>query len=185
MDPQLSLKKTIKFKLRTVKPCDSTRNQNTNKSVFCYNWKNGIVSYLHTHPFTRPNFHRFLQQKIWEKREYERASTHATTRSSNALKISTYLRFPTVKTIMKLRVDFVVIVKFSVGSQSDKTQAHERGDECVISRIAREIELDAVPIAVESPVVFERPFHFLQHGLPYVDLRLHDLSMQIGCNTLH
>lgn len=74
---------------------------------------------------------------------------------------------------MQLGIDFVVIVIFAVGAESDETQAHERRNQGVISGIAGQIELDAVPVAVEPAVVDERPFHLLQHRLPGADLRLH------------
>jgi len=82
-----------------------------------------------------------------------------------------YLGFPVVEIVVQLRVDFVVV--FAVGAQSDQTQAHERRDQGVISRVADEIELEAVPEAVEPAVVDERPLHLVQHRLAGADLRLH------------
>ena len=92
-----------------------------------------------------------------------------------------YLGLPIVKTVVKFGIDFVVVVVLSVGSQPDEAEAHERRDQSVVSGIASQVELDAVPVAVQSAIA-ERAFHLFQHGLPQVDLRLHFNALTLLCH---
>lgn len=39
-----------------------------------------------------------------------------------------YLWFPIVESVVKFRVDFVMVVVFAVGSEPNQTEAHERRD---------------------------------------------------------
>lgn len=76
--------------------------------------------------------------------------------------------------VVQVGVQLVRVV--DVRAQTDEAQAHERRDERVVSRVARQVHLGNGPHAIEAPGR-ERPAQFVEHGLSRRDLHLHSNTL--------